>query len=79
MTASTPKTLLDALQASFAVSLRSPDGVADPVALFWTDSDGQWRPLISTLQKVIPQLYVLGPYAPGDRQGPVIWLKCIVE
>ena len=38
MSTSMPKTLLDALQASFAVSLRSPDGVADPVALLWTDS-----------------------------------------
>ncbi len=79
MTASMPQTLLDALQASFAIGLRSPDGVADPVALLWTDADGQWRPLVPTLLKVVPQLYVLGPYAPDERQGPVIWLKCIVE
>ena len=62
-----------------ASALRAPDGVAEPAALLWTDADGQWRPLIPTLSKVIPQLYVLGPYAPDDRQGPVIWLKCIVE
>lgn len=79
MTAPAPKTLLDALQASMASALRAPDGVAEPAALLWTDADGQWRPLIPTLSKVIPQLYVLGPYAPDDRQGPVIWLKCIVE
>ena len=79
MTAPPPKTLLDALHASFTDGLRSPDGVAQPAALLWTDTDGQWRPLIRTLQKVIPQLYVLGPYAPDDRQGSVIWLKCIVE
>jgi hypothetical protein len=79
VTALAPKTLLDALQASMAAALRSPDGVAEPVALLWTDADGQWRPLIPTLQKVVPQLYVLGPYAPDARQGPVIWLKCIVE
>ena len=79
MTAAAPKTLLDALQASMASALRAPDGVAEPAALLWTDADGQWRPLIPTLSKVIPQLYVLGPYAPEDRQGPVIWLKCIVE
>lgn len=79
MTAPAPKTLLDALQASMAAALRVPDGVAEPAALLWTDAEGQWRPLIPTLSKVIPQLYVLGPYVPEERHGPVIWLKCIVE
>jgi hypothetical protein len=32
-----------------------------------------------TLVKAVPELYVLGRYAPEERQGPVIWLKCIVE
>lgn len=79
MTAPAPRTLLDALQASMAAALRAPDGVDEPAALLWTDADGQWRPLIQTLSKVMPQLYVLGPYAPDERQGPVIWLRCIVE
>lgn len=79
MTVPAPKTLLDALQSSMAASLRAPDGVAEPAALLWTDADGQWGPLISFLSKVNPHLYVLGPYAPDKRQGPVIWLKCIVE
>ena len=50
------KTLLDALQASMAAALRAPDGVAEPSALLWTDADGQWRPMIQTLLKMIPQL-----------------------
>lgn len=75
----TPKTLLEALQMSFTASLRSPDGVLEPIALLWTDADGQWRPLIQTLQKLVPQLYMLGAYAPAERQGPVIWLKCVIE
>jgi hypothetical protein len=79
LTLSAPKTLIDALQASFAGALRSPDGIATPVALLWTDTDGQWRPLIAMLMQSIPQLYALGRYAPEDRQGPVIWLKCIIE
>jgi hypothetical protein len=62
-----------------ASALRAPDGVSEPAALLWTDADGQWHSLIQTLSKVIPQLYVLGSYAPEERQGPVIWLKCIVE
>ena len=79
MTAPAADTLIDALQTSFAGALRSPEGVAAPVALLWTDADGQWRPLAAALMKAAPQLYALGPYAPQDRQGPVIWLKCIVE
>ncbi|HRZ82438.1 MAG TPA: BREX-1 system phosphatase PglZ type B, partial [Candidatus Hydrogenedentes bacterium] len=72
-------TLLDALADSFAASLRSPEGVAEPVALLWTDADGQWLPLIPALQAAIPELYVLGAYKPEERTGPVIWLRCIVD
>src|SRR5260370_1444148 len=61
MTVAVSHTLVEVLQASFAGSLRPPDGVADPVALLWTDADGQWRPLVPTLLKAVPQLYVLGP------------------
>ena len=79
MTVSASKTLIDALQESFAAALRSPDGTSTPVALLWTDADGQWRPLVATLMKAIPELYALGPFAPKERRGPVIWLKCIIE
>jgi hypothetical protein len=79
LTVSASKTLIDALQESFTGALRSPDGTATPVALLWTDADGQWRPLVPTLMKAIPELYALGSFAPEERQGPVIWLKCIIE
>lgn len=74
-----PRTLIEALQQSFASSLRTPDGVSDPVALLWTDSESQWCSLIPFLRNVLPQLYALGSYEPGARQGPVIWLKCVVD
>jgi hypothetical protein len=73
------RTLLDALLASLAAATRSPEGVADPVALLWTDADGQWRPLLPTLQKACAHLYLLGDYDPDSRTGPAIWLKCIVD
>jgi len=79
VTSTASGTLVEALAQSLAGALRSPDGVGAPVALLWTDADGQWRPLIATLMKAVPELYVLGPFAPGERQRPVIWLKCIVE
>ena len=72
-------TLLDAICDSMASSLRMPDGFASPAALLWTDTNGQWKPLLPALQKVLPQLYRLGSYVPEERQGPVIWLKCIVD
>ena len=73
------RTLLDALLASLAAATRSPEGVADPVALLWTDADGQWRPLLAAAQKACAHLYVLGDYDPAHRIGPAIWLKCIVD
>lgn len=79
MSDTAPRTLVDAIDASLKLALRTPDGVVPPAALLWTDADGQWAPLIPALQKVLSQLYVLGAYAPEDRHGPVIWLRCIVE
>ena len=79
MTPAPPTTLAEAIESSLKQALRSADGVAPPVALLWADADGQWAPLMPTLQKALPQLYVLGAYAPEDRRGPVIWLRCIVD
>lgn len=72
-------TLLEALIASLSAAVRSPEGVADPVALLWTDADGQWRALLASLQKACAHLYVLGDYDPTHRTGPAIWLKCVVD
>lgn len=74
-----PANLLEAVVASLEAALRSADGVAPPVAVLWTDADGQWRPLIPILRDALPQLYTLGSYHPATRTGPVIWLKCIVD
>ncbi len=79
LAASAPVTLMDALVASFDLSTRVPDGVVSPVALLWTDPDGQWRPLLPAVRKVVPHLYVLGDYAPSEGTGPVIWLKCVID
>ena len=54
-------------------------GVEDPpVAVLWTDPDGVWKPLVPILQNLMPELLVLGDYAPEKRSGPVIWLKCAI-
>ncbi len=79
MNATYAETLIEALHVSLTAAIRTPDGVEEPVALLWTDADGQWKPLLSALHKALPQLFSLGPYMPEERQGPVIWLKCIVD
>ena len=79
MSVSAQGTLLDALRESFALSLRTPDGVAEPAALLWTDADNQWKALLPALKKDNRQIYELGAYEPDIRRGPVIWLKCIVD
>jgi len=71
-------TLLDQLIASLRSIMFANGGVA-PVAVLWTDADGQWLPLMDVLRSAMPSLYVLGKYAPESRTGPAIWLKCIVD
>lgn len=72
-------TLLEALRRSLASTTRSPEGVSEPAALIWTDSDGQWRPMLPALRSELPYLYSLGAYDPKSHSGPAIWLKCVVE
>src|SRR5262245_65441775 len=71
--------LLEALKASLHAAMLSPDGVASPVAILWTDTDAQWTPVLDALRTVCPWIYALGPYRPAARTGPAIWLKCIVD
>jgi hypothetical protein len=72
--------LVEALERSFAEALRSPEGIAEPVALLWTDADPpQWQALVDRLQTILPQVFVLGPYAADKRTGPAIWLRCLVD
>ena len=73
------RSLLEALEASFADALRTPEGVAKPVAILWADPERQWAPLLGRLQVALPQLFALGTYSPERRTGPAIWLRCVVD
>ncbi|HYH17971.1 MAG TPA: BREX-1 system phosphatase PglZ type B [Azospirillum sp.] len=79
MTPPAPKTLLEAIQHGLADAGKTADGVAPPAAILWTDPDGQWRPVIEPLRKLVPHLYALGLYDPEHGTGPAIWLKCVVD
>ena len=52
--------------------------MAAPSAILWTDADRHWESAMKQLANLLPELYVLGNYAPELRQGPSIWLKCAV-
>ena len=72
-------TLAEALWNSLSAAAVSPEGVAAPVAILWTDPDAQWRPLVAELSKSFPELFTFGEFVVGKRIGPAIWLKCVVE
>ena len=72
-------TLLEALQASLATAVRHAPGEVPPAAILWPDGDAQWQAIIPKLRGVMPHLLTLGTYGPEERQGPAIWLRCVIE
>lgn len=68
--------LIDEVRAS--AEYNSTSQVAPSVVL-WTDKHRQWEPALPTLQAAMPELIVLGDYAPAKRTGPAIWVKCAIE
>ena len=49
-----------------------------PVAILWPDPERQWEAIIDKLQQEMPELLRFGEYNVSKRQGPAIWLKCMV-
>ena len=52
---------------------------AAPSVILWTDKLRQWELALPLLQAAMPELIVLGDYAPERKTGPAIWIKCAVE
>lgn len=57
----------------------NPDIQVAPAGILWPDRDRQWEAVIPVLQAELPELLVLGDYAPEKRTGPAIWLRCVIE
>ena len=74
-----PSHLLEALQRSLVLAARHSPGEVAPAAILWPDADGQWQPLVGQLRNLMPQLLILGDYSPEQRQGPAIWIRCMIE
>ena len=64
--------LVGAIRAAAAYN---PEVQTARVCIFWPDHDRQWEPAIARLQNEMPELLVLGEYAPEKRVGPGIWLR----
>ena len=72
--------VVERLKASLeSASAHNPNDAEKPAAVLWTDPDGQWLPIVPMLRRLMPQLLTLGEYAPEDRVGPSIWLRCVVD
>jgi len=64
-----------ALRAA-AQAYAAGDQVA-PCAVLWADPERLWECVLPELQAVMPELFLLGSYAPEKRTGPALWLRCI--
>jgi hypothetical protein len=54
----------------------SADVQVAPFCILWPDKDRQFECVIPRIQIELPELFVLGDYAPEKRLGPGIWLRC---
>ncbi|WP_346796354.1 BREX-1 system phosphatase PglZ type B [Halomonas sp. Bachu 37] len=72
-----------AILQRLAATIRSaaaynPDVQAAPACILWPDRERLWETAIPQLQAEMPELLVLGDYAPEARRGPAIWLRCAI-
>jgi len=56
----------------------NPEVQVAPACILWPDRDRQWEAVIPILQAELPELMILGDYAPDKRIGPAIWLRCVI-
>jgi len=68
--------LLKAIQGA---GVYNPDIQVAPACILWPDRDHQWEAAIPILQAEMPELMVLGDYAPEKRTGPAIWLRYAIS
>ncbi len=53
--------------------------VTPPDVILWPDPESQWLSIIDILREEIPAFLTLGKFNSEVKQGPAIWLKCMVD
>jgi hypothetical protein len=73
-------TFIEAVAESLHSSARynSGDSVA-PAAILWTDVESEWLPIVDRLRNLMPEIVMLGEFSPARRNGPAIWMRCVIE
>lgn len=75
----TALTIAQSLKSSLESTAKGNSHTTTPAAaVLWTDKEGQWQAAMPTLKKLIPSLCELGTYAPDERRGPAVWVKCVL-
>jgi hypothetical protein len=49
-----------------------------PEVILWPDPERQWTAVIPVFKAEFPQFLIFGTYDPSKKQGPAIWIKCMV-
>ena len=74
------RTVLDALLEQLAAQGQyNANEVEGPAAILWPDPERQFEALAPRLRQELPHFLTLGPYSPGERTGPAIWIRCMLE
>jgi len=66
------------LKAVRDAAVFNPEVQVAPACILWPDRERQWEAIIPILQTELPELMILGDYAPDKRIGPAIWLRCVL-
>lgn len=75
-------TLIETIDDAIREAIKNYDrGEAiPPAALLWPDPAGEWQPVVTLLreERGMP-IITLGDYDPERRQGPAIYIRCLIE
>lgn len=72
------KVLDHLLKAVRDAAVYNPNVEVKPACILWPDKERQWEAVIPRLLDELPELMILGDYAPEKRTGPAIWLRCVL-
>jgi predicted HTH transcriptional regulator len=71
--------VLDHLQKAVrGAAIYNPEVQVAPACILWPDRERQWEAVMPVLQAELPELLILGDYAPERRVGPAIWLRGVM-